>query len=294
MDTMGGVLIAYRLGIEKEKSGGLGTLKSAMDGYDYISTYDTGTAKVTMTDTISNLIVIGGPGINQITYYSNDLRDTEGAKALPVNYVKDVSGDYLYVPSSGNEYRIETDGSGNIIADYGVIQIYRDVSRHVLLVYGLGGEGTRAAANVLSEFSSWSLTGIAVIVKQYDSDQDGFLDTTSIVEAVAPPSVTIGVYNEVESVTEVSSIDWGDIEPGTSKNITFYIKNLGDTSTTLYLSTQNWSPSEAQNYMSVDWDYDGTPLTPDTVVPVQIILTVSADITDIESFSFEIIVISEG
>ena len=222
------------------------------------------------------------------------MRGLDGVKALPVNYVRDVSGDYLYVQSSGHEYRIETDGTGSIIADYGVIQIYREQSRHILLIYGLGGEGTRAAANVLAEFSSWNLAGIAVIVKYYDSDGDGFLDTTSIVEDVAPPSVTIGVYHEVECVTEVSSIDWGDIEAGASKSVTVYVKNRGITSVTLYLSTQNWSPSEAQNYLSVDWDYDGSSLDPDTVLPVQIILTVSANIIDITSFSFEIIVISEG
>ena len=154
MDTMGGILIAHRLGIEKEKSGGLGTLNTAMDDYSYISTYDLDTAQVTMTDTIKNLIIIGGPGINQIAYYSNELRDTESARALPINYLKDGSGDYLYVPSSGNEYRIETDGSGDTVADYGVIQIYREEGRHILLVYGLGGESTRAAAAVLAEFSS--------------------------------------------------------------------------------------------------------------------------------------------
>jgi len=294
MDTMGGILIAHRLGIEKEKSGGLGTLQTAMDDYNYVSTYDSENAQVTMTDTINNLIVIGGPGINQITYYSNELRDTEGAQALPVNYMKDVSGDYLYVPSSGNEYRIETDGSSNIIADYGVIQIYREQNRHILLVYGLGGESTRAAAAVLSEFSSWNLTGIAVIVKYYDSDEDGFLDTTSIVEDVQPPSVTIGVYEEAECITEVSSINWGDLEPGASKNVTVYVKNLGTSVTTLYLSTQNWSPSEAQNYLSIDWDYEGNPLDPDAVIPIQLILSVSTEITEIQTFSFEIIIISES
>ena len=56
----------------------------------------------------------------------DELRDIEGAQALPVTYMKDGSGDYLYVPSSGHEYRIETDGSGTIIADYGVIQIFRE------------------------------------------------------------------------------------------------------------------------------------------------------------------------
>jgi hypothetical protein len=294
MDTMGGVSIAYRLGIEKEKSGGLGTLKTAMDGYSYISTYDTENAKVTMTDTISNLIVIGGPGINQVTYYFNELKDGGGSNALPVNLVRDVSGDYLYVQSSGHEYHIEVDGYGTITADYSVIQIYRDEGRHILLIYGLGGEGTRAAANVLSDFSSWNLTGIAAVVKYYDSDGDGFLDTTSIVEDVPPPSVTIEVYHEAECINEVSSIDWGDIEAGSSKNVTVYIKNLGDSSVTLYLSTQNWSPPEAQNYMSVDWDYDGSPLNPEAVLPVSIILTVSEEITDITTFSLEIIITCEG
>ena len=294
MDTMGGILIAHRLGIEKEKNGGLGTLQTAMDDYNYISTYNSENAQVTMTDTINNLIIIGGPGINQITYYSNELRDTEGDQALPVNYMKDGSGDYLYVPSSGNEYRIETDGSSNIIADYGVIQIYREQNRHILLVYGLGGESTRAAAAVLAEFSSWDLTGIAVIVKYYDSDEDGSLDTTSIEEDVQPPSVTVGVYEEAECTTEVSSINWGDLEPGASNNITVYIKNLGTSETTLYLSTQNWSPSEAQNYLSIDWDYDDSPLDSDAILPVQLTITVSTDITDIDTFSFEIIIISQN
>ena len=111
---------------------------------------------------------------------------------------------------------------------------------------------------------------------------------------MSPPSVTIGVYNEVACVTEVSSIDWGDIEAGASKEVTVYVKNLGIMSVTLSLSTQNWSPSAAQNYMSVDWDYDGSPLNPDAVVPVQISLTVSEEINDITSFSFEVIIISES
>jgi len=294
MDTMGGVVIAYRLGIEKEKNGGLGTLKTAMDGYSYISTYDAQAATVTMTETLSNLIVIGGPGINQITYYANELRDAAWAQALPVLYVKDGAGDALYVQSSGHAYRIETDGAGHVTADYGVIQIFRDLSRHVLLVYGLGGEGTRAAANVLADFSNWDLTGIAVIVKYYDSDGDGYLDTTAIVEDVAPPSVTIGIYHEAACLTDVTAIDWGDIEAGASKTVTVYVKNLGETAVTLALDTQNWSPPEAQTYMSVDWDYGGGLLDPDAVLPVQLILTVSPEIMDITTFSLEIVIISEG
>jgi len=176
MDTMGGVLIANRLGLEGA------VVETAMDSYSYISTYDFDTAEVTMTDTTSNLIVLASPGVNQVAYYYNELT-VDGTRVLPVLFLRDVS-DYLYVQSSGNEYRIEYDGV-TVTAEYGVIQIYKDGDRYVLLVYGLGGESSMATAKVLAEYDLWSLTGTAAIVKYYDSDADGYLDTITIAETVS-------------------------------------------------------------------------------------------------------------
>ncbi|MDH5689849.1 MAG: hypothetical protein OEY81_00250 [Candidatus Bathyarchaeota archaeon] len=177
MDTMGGILIANRLGREG------GIVSTAMDSYSYISTYDFGTAKVTMTDTTSNLIVLASPGVNQVAYYYNELSVDE-TRVLPVLFLRDGLGDYLRVQSSMYEYRIERDGEGRVTAEYGVIQIYQDGERWVLLVYGLGGESSMATAKVVSEFDQWGLTGHAVIVKYYDSNADGYLDTIQIVETV--------------------------------------------------------------------------------------------------------------
>jgi len=177
MDTMGGILIANRLGIEG------GAIDTDMDTYSYISTYDYGTAKVTMTDTTSNLIVLASPGVNQVTYYYNDLKDGTGTHLLPVYWDRDGGGDYLHVQPSGNEYRIEHDGA-TVTADYAVIEIYNDGGRCVLLVYGLGGEGGKAAAKVVANYDQWSLAGRAVVVKYYDGNSDGYLDTIEIVEIV--------------------------------------------------------------------------------------------------------------
>jgi len=176
MDTMGGVLIANRLGLEG------GVVQTAMDSYSYISTYDFDTARVTMTDTTSNLIALASPGVNQVAYYYNKLT-VDGTRVLPVLFLRDAEGDYLYVQSSGNEYRIEYDGA-TVTAEYGVIQIYKDGARYVLLVYGLGGESSMAAAKVLAEYDQWSLTGSAAIIKYFDSDADGYLDTITIAETV--------------------------------------------------------------------------------------------------------------
>ena len=294
MDTMGGVLVAYTLGIEGAENGAPVNLHTAMDSYSYISVYDYDNAKVTITDTESNLIVIGGPGVNQVAYYYNELKDNNGNPVLPVIYMRDDSGGYLYVQSTGNRYRIETDGNDRVIADYGVVQIYREGTRYVLLVYGLGGEGTRAAAEVLSNFNSWNLNGIAAIIKYFDSDGNGFLDTISIVETVPAPEVTVEVYYDSACTTVVSSIDWGVIEAGGSANTTVYVKNLGNIPVTLTLSTQNWSPPEAARYIEVGWDYDGRVLAPNEVLPVTLTLTVSANATNITDFSFEIVITSQG
>ena len=178
MDTVGGILIANRLGREGK------TILTAMDSYAYISTYDFGTAKVTMTDTTSNLIVIASPGVNQVAYYYNGL-SSGGSPVLPVLFLRDGLGDYLYVQSSSSSYRIERNGPGGAIsADYAVIQIYKDGGRYVLLVYGLGGEGSKAASIVLQNYDAYGLTGKAVIVKYWDQNVDGYLDTITIVQTV--------------------------------------------------------------------------------------------------------------
>lgn len=294
MDTMGGVLIAYTLGYESGRSNVSIGLKTSLECYSYVSTYDAESAKVTMQDYTSNLIVIGGPGVNQVAYYYNELRDAEWKKVLPVLYERDPEGDYLLVQSSGGEYRIERDGEGRLVADYGVIQIFRDGVRYVLLVYGLGGDASRMAAEVVTDYESWNMTGRAVIIKYHDGDGDGFLDSVNIVESVEAPEVTIEIFHDSQCTNPVSSIDWNLIEPGDTYSAMIYVKNFGDPGVTLFLNTQNWDPSEASRYISLDWNYTAVVLEPGESVPIQLTLTVSPDATDITDFSFEIVVTSEG
>jgi len=292
MDTMGGILIAYKLGLNATD----GIVKTAMDAYSYVSLYNSTTAKVTMKDTTDNLIVLGGPGINQVAYYYNELRDANGTRVLPVIFLKDAMGGYLYVQSSRNEYRIDKNANGQTTADYSVIQLYKDGNRHVLLVYGLGGEGTLTAAKIVTEFNQWNLTGTAVITKYYDSDGDQYLDTTAIVERVLPTGTvnSISMYWDSNCTNKVSSVDWGMVEPGSSKNITVYVKNTENVAMTLSLSAENWSPSNASKYMNLSWDYNGQPINPNTAIRVTLTLTVFANVTGITDFSFNITIIGKG
>jgi hypothetical protein len=107
---------------------------------------------------------------------------------------------------------------------------------------------------------------------------------------------TVGVdaYWDAGCTDEVMEIDWGTLEPGAQTDIRVYVKNQGNTPVTLSLSVDAWSPSEAQAYMSVDWDYDDSPLGPDTAIPITLMLAVSVDITGITAFSLQIVIAAQG
>jgi hypothetical protein len=67
-------------------------------------------------------------------------------------------------------------------------------------------------------------------------------------------SIGVGVYWEDTCVNNVSTIDWGLIEPGASENVTVYILNKGTVPMTLNMTTDQWVPSAASAYMTLSWN----------------------------------------
>lgn len=132
--------------------------------------------------------------------------------------------------------------------------------------------------------------------------------TLSVISQVASPQVTeqtisnagsvkaigVGVYRDENCTSEVSSINWGIIEPGSSENVTVYIRNEGNSVASLSMDTSNWSPSNASNYIVLSWDYGGQNIGIDEVIRVTLTLSISPDISGITSFSFDIIIMTSG
>jgi len=104
----------------------------------------------------------------------------------------------------------------------------------------------------------------------------------------------VGVYWDQSCTNTTSSINWGILEPGTNKNVTVYIKNEGNSAFTLAKTTSNWSPSNAVNYITLDWNYGGQTLSVNQVIPVKFTLSVSSSITGITNFSFDITITANG
>jgi hypothetical protein len=120
--------------------------------------------------------------------------------------------------------------------------------------------------------------------------------TLSTIGTVAiQPTLNIGVYADSACTQSASSVSWGTLNPGDSTTRTVWIKNLGTTSATLSMSTNNWSPANANTWISVTWDANGRVLAPNGVTQVTITLSVSASVdSSISAFSFNILITGTG
>jgi hypothetical protein len=106
--------------------------------------------------------------------------------------------------------------------------------------------------------------------------------------------INVRVYNDSGCTIPLPSMDWGVLEAGSSKNRTIYIKNEGNSPLMLSLSTSNWIPLSAANYITLTWDYGGQPLNSNQFIKVILMLVTSSAIHGISSFTFDITIIGRG
>ena len=117
---------------------------------------------------------------------------------------------------------------------------------------------------------------------------------TIIQSSGAIKAIGVSVYWDAATTNEVTAIDWSTLEAGASESKTIYIKNTGNAAVTLFLDTDNWNPSAASQYITLDWNYGGQSIRPDAVVEVVLTLTISQDISGITDFSLDITITSSG
>ena len=102
-------------------------------------------------------------------------------------------------------------------------------------------------------------------------------------------AIGVGVYWNSACTSNVTSIDWNFLEPGTTANRTVYIKNGGNTRMMLNMTTDNWSTG-AYGKITLSWNCEGYLLDPASVVQAVLTLSVSSTISGVTSFSFDIII----
>jgi len=107
---------------------------------------------------------------------------------------------------------------------------------------------------------------------------------------------TIGVeaYWDAECAQPCTNIDWGILEPNQSVAKTIWIKSTSNTNIMLTLTTENWAPANAENYIALTWNRENQILAPNATVEATLTLKVSPSIAGIQNFTFDIIIIGSG
>ena len=137
---------------------------------------------------------------------------------------------------------------------------------------------------------------VVILLASYFSGAIGGVVTKSVTlpNVGSVTGVGVGVYWDSGCSKVVSSIDWGVIQPGSTKDVVVYVRNEGNVAVTLAVQTKNWNPSTAPTYITFSWNYGGQSISPNGVIPVTLRLTVSSSIQGITSFSFDIVITASG
>ena len=114
---------------------------------------------------------------------------------------------------------------------------------------------------------------------------------------------TIGVeaYWDSNCENKTETIDWGTICPGSSQNVTLYIRNVSNIKTTLHLNISDLNPADISEYINLSWDYEGSSLNPKGIIRVSLILSAADEsfihyvvANNIKDFSITIHIVAYG
>jgi hypothetical protein len=104
------------------------------------------------------------------------------------------------------------------------------------------------------------------------------------------PKINIDLFVDEECTIPLSSFEWGKIEAGGTSKRSFYVKNSGEINVVINLKSENWSPTESNDFMRLSWDYDGSQIEPDEIRYIELQLSVDSECPN-DNFSFDIIII---
>lgn len=112
-------------------------------------------------------------------------------------------------------------------------------------------------------------------------------------------TLNILICEDENCTIELTSINWGAMSPGESKNKTVYIKNNGNIDVTVHIKAGDWEfkdcngtalPVDYAQYFNLTWNIEGLTIRRGETVMAVVTLTVSPFIHTVASFAFTIYV----
>jgi hypothetical protein len=110
------------------------------------------------------------------------------------------------------------------------------------------------------------------------------------------PVKTVGcaVYADGAGAQSLTSINWGTLPPDSAVNVTVWVKNTGNTPVNYTVTTANWNPIGAYNYISLTADLKGiTNATVGSIIPIILTDSINASAPTV-SYSYDITITASG
>ena len=121
-----------------------------------------------------------------------------------------------------------------------------------------------------------------------------FQTSKTISNAGSVKGIGVGIYWDPACTNQTSSVNWGLLDPGSSKTVGIYVRNEGNSVILLSKTVQNWNPSNVQSYVSLNWNYVNQTLSVNQVLQVSLTLVVSSAVSGITNFSFDVTISATG
>jgi hypothetical protein len=100
-------------------------------------------------------------------------------------------------------------------------------------------------------------------------------------------AVGLSIYSNSGLTTPMSAITWGTLNPGGQTTVTIYLKNTGNIAENLTMNASNWSPSNANTYLTCTWTPTATTLAAGASTSATITLSASSN-APTTSYSFSL------
>ena len=146
----------------------------------------------------------------------------------------------------------------------------------------------------MQKLSIGTIVAIALIGVVTTVSAANMIFSTRISSTGSVKSVGVGVYWDYSCTNPVSSLDWGALEAGDTKDHTVYLRNEGNVPITLSMTAENWEPSSAPTYMTLQWTRQNYVLPAGSRVSAKLTLSISQNINDanpsITSFGFDVVI----
>lgn len=109
-------------------------------------------------------------------------------------------------------------------------------------------------------------------------------------KSFAVESSYVGVYWDSDCTEEVTSIDWGVLTPGSSKEANIFVRNEEVIpSCVLLIQAEDWDPPEVAEFITLSWNSDVEVIDLNKTARVTLILRVESVATSL-GFNFNIII----